>query len=169
LKSGGKNFVLNSPFQSAFFEHPKRLNLWAGPFCNISNPLSLETVKNMGFKGAFISPELGRDEILKLPEKSPIPLGIVIKGAWPLCISRTFSEKLELGKPIVSPKGEEAWAQKYGSTLWLYPNWKLDISSSRKDLIKAGYALFVIISEPIPKGVRLKNRPGLWNRDLGLL
>ncbi|MGD9082975.1 MAG: peptidase U32 family protein, partial [Desulfobacterales bacterium] len=37
LKKGARNFVLNAPWQLAFFSMPKKLNLWAGPFCNIAN------------------------------------------------------------------------------------------------------------------------------------
>jgi putative protease len=169
LKKGARNFVLNAPWQLAFFSTPKKLNLWAGPFCNIANPLAVKTLASLGVKGAIVSPELGRKDYLTLPKYSPLPLGIVISGSWPLCVSRTISEKLDGQKPLMSPKGEESWVQKFESDYWVYPNWKLDISTRQNQLEKAGYRLFVHLVEPIPKEVTLKKRPGLWNWDLDLL
>ena len=67
-----------------------------------------------------------------------------------------------------SPKGEAAWARKYGDSYWIFPNWKLDIRARKKELQTAGYRLFVDMEEPVPQGVRLKKRPGLWNWDLAL-
>lgn len=168
LDQGGKYFVLNAAWQTALFPIPKKLNLWAGPFCNAANPIALMTLKKMGFKGAIASPELGGDDLLQLPSKSPIELGIVCFGSWPLCISRTISEDMELEKIFSSPKGEEAWVQKYGKNFWVYPNWKLDIRNRKEELIKAGFSLFISISEPIPRGIMLKKRPGQWNWDIGL-
>ena len=169
LAKGGRNFVLNAPWQAAFFGNPAMLNLWAGPFCNIANPLALKVLKKLGFKGAVASPELGGEDMLRLPGQSPVRMGVVLRGNWPLCLSRTASEDLKLEEAFSSPKGEEAWLRKHGSTYWLYPGWKLDISQSKEELVRAGYALFVVLSEPVPKGLRLKKRPGLWNRDIGLL
>ncbi|MGD8548248.1 MAG: peptidase U32 family protein [Desulfobacterales bacterium] len=169
LKKGARNFVLNAPWQLAFFSMPKKLNLWAGPFCNITNPLAIKTLASLGVKGAIVSPELGRKDYMILPKHSSLPLGIVISGNWPLCISRIISEKLDAQKPMISPKGEESWVQKFESDYWVYPNWKLDISAKKNQLEKAGYRLFVHLVEPIPKEVTLKKRPGLWNWDLDLL
>ena len=104
--------MLNAPWQLAFFSMPKKLNLWAGPFCNIANPLAIKTLASLGFKGAIVSPELGRKDYVVLPKNSPLPLGIVISGNWPLCVSRIISEKLDAQKPLISPKGEESWGQK---------------------------------------------------------
>ena len=169
LKKGARNFVLNAPWQLAFFNIPKKLNLWAGPFCNIANPLAVKTLGSLGFKGAIVSPELGRKDYIALPKHSPLPLGVVISGNWPLCVSRIISEKLDGQKPLISPKGEEAWVKKFESDYWVYPNWKLDISAKKKQLEKAGYRLFVHLVEPIPKEVTLKKRPGLWNWNLDLI
>lgn len=168
LDHGGKYFVLNAPWQVSLFPFPKKLILWGGPFCNVANPSALMTMKQMGFKGAIVSPELGGDDLLQLPSRSPIELGIVSVGNWPLCISRTLCEDIELEKILSSPKGEEAWVEKYGQNFWVYPNWKLDIRNRKKELIQAGFSLFISISEPIPKGLRLKKRPGQWNWDIGL-
>jgi U32 family peptidase len=168
IDQGGKYFVLNEPWQISLFSSPRKLNLWAGPFCNLANPFALTTIKKMGFKGAVVSPELGGEDLLQLPSKSPIELGIVCFGSWPLCISRTLSEDVELENIFSSPKGEEAWAKKYGKNFWVYPNWKLDIRNRKKELIQAGFSFFISISEPIPKGIMLKKRPGQWNWEIGL-
>ncbi|MBW2643987.1 MAG: hypothetical protein JRC89_11635 [Deltaproteobacteria bacterium] len=155
LKKGAQNFVLNAPWQIAFFSVPKKLNLWAGPFCNIANPLAVKTLASLGVKGVIVSPELGRKDYFMLPKHSPLPLGIVISGNWPLCVSRIISEELDTQKPLISPKGEE--------------NWKLDISAKKNHLEKAGYRLFVHLVEPVPKEMTLKKRPGLWNWNLDLM
>jgi putative protease len=169
LKNAGRNFVLNAPWQIALFSVKKGLNLWAGPFCNTANVLAISTLASLGFKGVIVSPELGRDDYFLLPKQSPLPLGIVISGNWPLCISRTFSENLKTDRPFTSPKGEKAWAGKFGSDYWVYPNWILDIRSKQDKLERAGYSLFVHLVEPLPKDVKLKKRPGLWNWELGIL
>ncbi len=168
LKKGARNFVLNAPWQIAFFSVPKKLNLWAGPFCNIANPLAVKTLASLGVKGVIVSPELGRKDYFMLPKHSPLPLGIVISGNWPLCVSRIISEELDTQKPLISPKGEEAWINKFDSDYWVYPNWKLDISAKKSQLEKAGYCLFVHLMEPVPKEMTLKERPGLWNWNLDL-
>ena len=145
------------------------MDLWAGPFCNIANVLALKTLASFGYKGAIVTPELGQKDFLSLPEQSPLPLGIVLSGNWPLCISRALSNDLETETPFTSPKGEAAWVKKYESDYWVFPNWKLDLGIKRKALEKAGYRLFVHFLEPIPKDVALKKRPGLWNWELELL
>jgi U32 family peptidase len=169
LKKGARNFVINAPWQLAFFSTPKKLNLWAGPFCNIANTLAVKTLASLGVKGAIVSPELGQKDYITLPIHSPLPLGIVLSGNWPLCVSRIISEKLDAQKPLISPKGETSWINKFGSDYWVYPNWKLDISAKQNQLEKAGYCLFVHLVEPVPKEVTLKKRPGLWNWNLDLL
>lgn len=168
VKQGEKQFVLNAPWQRSFFETRKKCRLWAGPFCNIANPLAVLQLKTFGFSGVIVSPELSRDDYLKLPKHSPLPLGIVIFGNWPLCISRSVSDELKTGRLFTSPKHEGAWAVSHDSNTWIYPNWRLDIRSQREKLVKAGYRLFVNLSEPVPDEVNLKKRPGKWNWDLAL-
>jgi putative protease len=168
IKNGGRNFVLNSPWQIALFTNPKSLNLWAGPFCNIANALAINTLLKFGFSGAIVSPELDSQDFLHLPENSPLPLGIVISGNWPLSISRILSSNFKADTEFTSPKGEHGWVKKYGSDFWVYPNWELDISSKKDELKKAGYLLFVNLIEPVPAKVKMKKRPGLWNWDLKL-
>lgn len=169
LESGAKQFVLNAPWQNAFFEGKHGVSIWAGPFCNIANHAAVTVLKGMGFSGAFISPELGREDVLGLPEKSCLPLGIVVGGNWPLCISRIAPESLAPGAPFYSPKGEGAWLAKDESNYWVFPNWAIDLTHEIDDLRRAGYRMMVTLKEPIPKQVKMKDRPGLWNWKHGLL
>jgi putative protease len=167
-RKGGRNFVLNAPWQMALFASTKKARFWAGPFCNLANPLAIQAAQTLGFEGAIVSPELGEPDYLELPRRSPLPLGIVQKGILPLCISRTLAEELRSGQPFDSPRGERAWAANYGADHWIFPNWKLDLRNQQKALLKAGYKLLVELVEPVPKGVQLKKRPGLWNWKVGL-
>jgi len=169
LKKGAKNFVLNSPWQITLFENPQRLNIWAGPFCNITNCLAVEMLKSKGFSGVIVSPELDSQTLLTLPERCCLPLGAVCRANWPLAISRIAAPDLDLAKGFTSPMGEEAWTSKYNATYHTFPNWPLDLSSKTGDLKQAGFAMLVNLFENIPKGVRMKPRPGTWNWHLKLL
>jgi U32 family peptidase len=168
VDKGERQFVLNAPWQRSFFEKRNKLRLWAGPFCNIANPLAVLELKKAGFSGAIVSPELSKDDYLLMPKNSPLPLGIAIYGNWPLSVARSVSDDLKTGMPFTSPRGEEAWAVLHDSDLWLYPNWPLDMRFARERLVAAGYRLFVTLSEPVPENVKIKNRPGKWNWDLSL-
>jgi len=163
IKKGARYFVLNAAWQIGFFASAKRFDLWAGPFCNLANPLAIAAIHNMGFNGAIVSPELGAEDFLQLPPQSPIPLGIVIAGNWPLAVARSITPQIQLDQTFASPRGEQAWAARYGPDHWIYPNWKLDLQIHKKALQKAGYALFVNLFEPLPQKVKLKKRPGVWN------
>ncbi len=169
VKKGAKNFVLNAPWQIAMFSHPDGLNIWAGPFCNITNANTLEVLKHLGFSGAVVSPELDRDNFLELPQAAALPLGVVVQANWPLAISRVVSPDLELGKAFFSPKGEAAWTTKSNTTYYTYPNWSLDLTSKKEELAQAGYTMFVHLNEKIPKSIKMKSRAGLWNWHLKLL
>ena len=103
-----------------------------------------------------------------LPRHSPIPLGIVIGGDWPLCVARTAAPELALGTAFSSPKGEEAWVVKHGNLFWTYPNWRLDLRDRQEELRRAGYGLFVHLVGPVPEHITLKERPGVWNWQGGL-
>jgi putative protease len=168
VKKGAHYFVLNAPWQIAFFKTCKGLDLWAGPFCNIANPLAIAALETMGFSGAIVSPELGAEDFMQLPQQSPIPLGIVIAGNWPLCVARTVAQEVQLNQPFASPRGEQSWATRYGTDYYVYPNWKLDLNAQKKALQNAGYTLFVNLIEPVPPKVKLKKRPGIWNWDTKL-
>jgi putative protease len=166
---GSRTFVLNDPWQVGLFDPlASRLRLWAGPFCNLANPLALQTAAALGFEGAIVSPELGAADMLALPRSSPLPLGVLIGGNWPLCVARTAAADLKLDASFRSPKGEEAWAVRHGPLMWVYPNWRLELQDRRRELEQAGYRLFVHLIEPLPDRVALKERPGRWNWDVGL-
>lgn len=168
LALGGGNFVINSPWQAGLFPAARRLNIWAGPFCNLANSLALKAAASLGCAGVIVSPELSQGDYLRLPATSPLPLGIVVTGLWPLCVSRIKADGLALDTAFTSPRGEQAWTAKYGPDYWVYPNWQIDLRAKRKQLQRAGYRLFVEIREPVPKGISLKKRAGLWNWKLGL-
>ena len=169
LSLGAKTFVLNAPWQRALLPpHGDCMTLRAGPFCNISNALAIQALADMGFSGVFISPELGGEDIRTIPETSVLPLGLIISGLWPLCISRTVSKTLAPGRGFQSPKGESAFTLRHDSDYWTYPNWELDLNPHKPLLIKSGYRMFVRLVEPIPSWVRMKKREGLWNWKTGL-
>lgn len=149
--------------------HINALNIWAGPFCNVANTAYIEFLRQFGFSGAFVSPELGQDDFFSIVKKSSLPLGIVVQGNWPLAISRTISENIVLDKLFSSPRGEESWISKRDNDYWIFPNWQIDLSHKQEALKQAGYALFLTIDESVPKGMTMKQRPGLWNWEIGLL
>jgi U32 family peptidase len=165
---GGRHFVLNAPWQLAFFNDPSQYDLWAGPFCNLTNPVAIEILSDRGISGVMVTPELGEKELLLLPQRSMVPMGIVISGHWPLCVARSVSATLTHDQAYISPKGEQAWVRRYGPDEWVFPNWKIDLTE-KKDLLKhAGYQLFIYLEEPVPPAISLKSRPGLWNWEVGL-
>jgi putative protease len=168
IRNGVQRFVLNAPWQRSLFMRAKGLDLWAGPFCNLANPLALQALKQAGFNGAFVSPELGREDFLALPRLSPLPLGLVVTGLWPLCVARVGAEDLRLDQVFSSPRGEQSWVSRPDDNFWVYPNWHLDLSRQQPELARAGYRWFVQIEEPLPKGIRIKSRPGVWNYMHGL-
>jgi putative protease len=161
---GSRAFVLNDPWQAALFaaDGPEP-RLWAGPFCNLANPLALATAAALGFHGAIVSPELSAEDFLKLPGRSPLPLGVVVSGHWPLCVARPVSADLRMQTALRSPKGEEAWTVRHGSLHWVFANWELDLRAHQDALARAGYRRFVHLVESLPPGVKKKTRPGLWN------
>ena len=167
---GGKKFVLGAPWQTGLFPAgAKGLEFWAGPFCNIANPVAIGALARQGFAGAIISPELSGEDLVALPAQSPLPLGLVVQGAWPLGLSRVLSGEVKTCQSVISPKEEHLWAVKYDRTYWLYPNWELDLSRHKEALVKAGYALFVDLREPLPKDLPRRERTGHFNWDVGLL
>jgi putative protease len=169
IKKGAKNFVLNAVWQLSLFKNPKKLNIWAGPFCNITNSKTINLLKQYGFSGAIVSPELDQETFCSLPQNCNLPLGIVVYGNWPLGISRIISDDLKTNQPFTSPMGETAWISKHNNNYLVFPNWPLDLTSKKELLQNCGFSLFVNIHENIPRGIKMKNRPGLWNWNLKLL
>lgn len=169
VKNGAKDFVLNAPYQLSLFKEQKdSLRFHAGPFCNISNALALQELHDLGFSSAFVCPELAKDDFLALPAKSPIPLGVVFKGMWPLGISRIIADETPLMSPLYSQKKEICWVRKYDQNYWIFPGWPLDLSKERKLLERAGYSMFLEIQESWPKDVPEPHRISTFNWDLTL-
>jgi U32 family peptidase len=170
VSRGGKRFVLGAPWQTGLFPKPaKGVDFWAGPFCNIANPLALGELARQGFAGSYVSPELSGEDLLALPAHSPLPLGLVVRGAWPLGLSRALSGEVKTCQPVISPKQEGLWAVKYDRTYWIYPNWEMDLTRHGAELAKAGYVLFTDLREPLPKEVERRDRTSQFNWDVGLL
>ncbi len=169
IKKGGKNFIINAFWQLALFNDPKKFNIWAGPFCNIANTMSIHLLKKNGLSGIIVSPELDQETFVSIAQNSELPLGIVTHGNWPLGISRIISNDLKLNQAFTSPMGEISWVSKHNNNYYIYPNWQLDLTAKEEQLKKAGFSLFIDMHENIPKGIKIKNRPGLWNWDLKLL
>lgn len=169
LSRGGRKFVLNMVWQRSLFSKAGGLSLWAGPFCNLSNGAAIDALAGEGFSGVLVSPELGEKDYLSLPGMSRLPLGIVIKANWPLCISRTVSPDIAMNCLFSSPMGENAWVSRRDDTYWVFPEWELDLTSKRKELENGGYQVFVIMEEPVPKGISMKKRSGIWNWKMSVL
>ncbi|MFH1156745.1 MAG: U32 family peptidase [Pseudomonadota bacterium] len=173
LAKGSRRFVVNVLWQYSLLRaragKALDLELWAGPFCNLANTEALGWLRNQGFSGAIVSPELGMDDFKALAQQSPIPLGMVVSGNWPLALSRTVSEDLVLDSVFSSPMGETAWASRRGGNVWIFPGWRLDLTSKIDELRSAGVSQFITMEEIVPRGVELKQRPGLWNWNLKLL
>jgi putative protease len=169
VNRGAQTIVIGAPWQMGLFEKSPACQVWAGPFCNVANPLAIQALKELGASGVIVSPELSGPDFLALPERSPLPLGVVINGIWPLCVSRIKAAHLKPAEPFSSPKGETAWTLRYDDLFWTFPNWFLDIREKKQELANAGYQLFVHLREQVPKTVEVKDRPGLWNWDLKLL
>ncbi len=168
VSRGARRFMVNAPWQRTLFTDMRRLTLWAGPFCNITNALTLERLQAMGFAGAVVSPELGAADYRRLSAQSTLPLGIVISGNWPLGVSRIAPADLKAGEPFSSPRGEQAWYVRHGDLFWIFPNWRIDLEAHTEALRRMGYRLLIHLREPVPPGVKIKQRAGLWNWKLGM-
>jgi putative protease len=168
LRKGGKQFVLGAPWQAEFFKEHET-ELIAGPFCNPSNPAELTVYMEMGIKGAIISPELSGKDMLSLPKRSPMPLGVVLYGYWPMGLSRLPLTGVNPGEAFASPKGEVFWARKQGQNTWIFPGWPLDIRQQKDKLMDAGYSLFVLMRDEPPKAVPKPKRTSQFNYELTLL
>jgi len=171
LQKEVREWVLNDIWQIGLFpeelRHPKT-RIWAGPFCNPANAQALKRLADFGFSGAVVSPELSLQDYRRLPQQSPLPLGIVLSANWPLCLSRIPPSSLQTEKVFTSPQGENSWMSILDDNYYLYPNWPLDLSAQRRELEKAGYRRFFHLPEPVPKGISLRHRPGQWNWQLQL-
>ncbi len=168
-RCGARHFICNAPWQISLFKAFEELDLMAGPFCNVANAAHINMLKDMGFAATFVSPELSQKDFLSLPKQSCLPLGIVLKGFWPIGIARFGLSGVKANEPFASPKGEVFWARNYGSNTWLYPAWPLDLSDKRNQLETAGYSFFAEIDENPPINLPEIRRSGLFNWDNDLL
>lgn len=169
VKLGAKDFVLNASWQMSIFEDINTdLRFHAGPFCNISNSLAVEELKTLGFSSVYVCPELAKDDFTAIPATSPLPTGVVIKGMWPLGISRIIAEETPLMSPLYSRMKEICWVRKYDQNYWIFPGWPLDLGKERKTLEKSGYSMFLEIRESWPKAVPEPQRISNFNWDLTL-
>ncbi len=168
LSKGARRFVLNSPWQASYFEKTQLDSMLAGPFCNIASVQAIATLKDLGFTGVIVSPELAKDDFFALGNGSPLPLGIVIKGFWPLGLSRFMADGFKKDALFQSPKGEGAVVQTHGDTNWLFPSWELDLTEHRKELAQNGYSIFLDMHEYLPRGVA-SGRKSVFNWNLQLL
>ena len=168
IRNGAKHFVCNEPWQAAFFKG-REVDLVAGPFCNAANAFTLASFAKLGFSAAFVSPELTKEDFLALPKTSPLPLGIVLAGFWPMGIGRHDPLGIKPNEVFQSPKGEGFWTRRYGQNTWIYPAWPLDITVHRRELEAAGYSFFARMEENPPKSMPAATRPGLFNWEGDLL
>ena len=169
LRNGATHFVCNAPWQMEFFEEKEGLDIMAGPFCNVANAAHLHTLQQMGFTGAFACPELPGEDLLALPKQSPLPLGLVLDGFWPVAIARFDLLGIKPNEPFASPKGEVFWARNYGGNVWIYPGWPLNLTEKRAELENAGYSFFVHMHESPPASLPEVRRAGLFNWEGELL
>ncbi|MDR1946232.1 MAG: U32 family peptidase [Desulfovibrio sp.] len=169
LRDGARSFVLNSPWQINLVPQEKKLDLTAGPFCNLANARALEAVRSLGFNAAVVSPELGREDLLALPAAASLPLGIVLSGFWPVGMSRFGAEAVNGKDAFRSPKGEDFFLRRYGENLWIYPAWPLNLRDKQAELERAGYASFIHMEETVPQSLSASARPGEFNWNVGLL
>ncbi|THB68989.1 MAG: U32 family peptidase [Desulfovibrio sp.] len=174
-RQGGCMFVCNAPWQIELLREVRDVFAVAGPFCNIANPLALAGLAELGFQAAVISPELDKEAVLALPKQSPMPLGLVTQGWWPVGLARVEPHGMKSLQPLLSPQREVFWHRRYGGNTWIYPNWAIDLTEHRKTLREAGYALFIDVREPRPKsllpghGKHEEERTSTFNWDLRLL
>lgn len=170
-KGGARHFVCNAPWQMGFFRQLSGAgaDIVAGPFCNTANALALAELQRAGFVAAFASPELGGEELLALPSQSPLPLGLILGGCWPVGISRFGLAGINPGELFQSPRGEMFWSRDYGGTIWIYPAWPLDLSTKKVELTNAGYSFFAWLAEKPPQMTPIRQRPGLFNWECGLV
>ncbi|MGL4722872.1 MAG: U32 family peptidase [Desulfovibrionaceae bacterium] len=161
IKNGATHFVCNDIFQYSML--PQHASYIAGPFCNIANASTLECIQNLGYEGAIVSPELSKEELLSLVQQSPLPLGFVTKGFFPVGITRLSPQGIFSKNTFVSEKGESFWIKRHGSTVWYYPALEIDLSGTEKELTKAGFSFYVHTVEHAPKNSTITKRQRTLN------
>lgn len=166
-KNGAKQFVCNEFMQYSLLPESSIKTL--GPFCNTSNVATLHVAKECGYSKAIVSMELTKEDLQSLARTSPLPLGFVTKGYFPIGITRFSPQGISLDKSFSSALKEDFWVKKYGSSYWFYPAWELDLSAFENELVSMGYSFFVHITEYAPKGVAVVRKQSTFNWHLSLL
>ena len=166
-RNGAKHFVCNEFMQYALL--PEGTTKTLGPFCNTSNKATLHVAQECGYTRAIASMELSKEDLGNLAKSTPLPLGLVTKGYFPIGITRFSPEGISLDKSFRSALREDFWVKKYGSSYWFYPAWELDLSSFENELIAMGYSFFVHITEYAPQGVAIVRKQSTFNWHLSLL
>ena len=169
VRSGARHFVCNTPWQIRLFPDGADVKCTAGPFCNIANASALGRLESLGYTAAVVSPELAREDMITLPHQSPIPLGCLLDGFWPVGISRFGLNGIKSETSFVSPRGEIFWTRMYSGNVWLYPGWPMDLTDKRDELTRAGYAFFVSFRETPPENLPKLARDGAFNWNGSLL
>jgi putative protease len=169
VKRKAGTFVLGAPWQTALFPEETEARWIAGPFCNAGTPWAAEEMARLGASGVFASVELPRQEMLEFIRRSPLPVGVVVHGLWPLGVSRRLADELSPESPVGSPKGELCFARKKGENVWVYPDRILDLTAHVGELQQAGASWLVHLHESLPKGLAKNARPSSFNWDLRLL
>jgi U32 family peptidase len=94
---------------------------------------------------------------------------MIIRGLWPVCVSRTFAREARPIAVFESLKKEIFWTAQHDENFYTFPNWEINLTEHENELRSSGFSLFLHLKEPLPKKMSLKQRPGLWNWDQGLL
>lgn len=168
VRHGATGFVLGAPWQAGMFDPAALPRLMAGPFCNVSNARAVAELADLGFESAIVSPEMSKDDVMALPGQSPLVLGYLLSGLWPLGVSRVLAEPVQLDEPYLSPRREALFVKRFGQNNWIYPGWEVDVSREKGALERAGYRIFVHLKERWPKKVRRAERTSdfNWNNKL---
>ena len=169
VRKGAREFVLNAPWQAAYFTDRKSAILVAGPFCNAANRLSLKVLKDLGCSSAYVSPELSAEDVELISRNPPLPLGMVVKGMWPFGIARFLAEDVRFDDPLKSPMNETAFVRRYGQNNWIYPAWELDLTGEFKAITRMGFKSLVTMVEPWPRAVPRPKRTSTFNWKIKLL
>lgn len=152
-----------------FLPMPEPRTCWQGPFAMPPTPRRWAFWRGWVLRELLPRPNSAARTCWLCPGQSPLPLGLVLDGFWPVGISRFGLLGLKADEPFLSPKGEAFWARQYGGNIWIYPGWPLDLSAKRQELAAAGYSFFAHMQENPPAALLDLKRQGLFNWEGALL
>lgn len=167
IRRGARHFVCNEFFQYALL--PEKAEKILGPFCNAANIATLSFAKSVGYTKAIVSTELSKEDYSLIAKQSPIPLGIVTRGFYPIGITRFTPVGFNQKHVFTSTQKESFWVRKYGANYWYYPTWELDLSQKEQELQSFGYTFFVHIQEFPSQEYTTTRKTSTFNWDLQLL